>query len=90
MYLGDRITIQCKVEVHNEIYYLGRTKGTQIITLQRTFICNNKGQWESLEDIKPAKNAFTSIKKTEIIASAEVDLDLQIRFSQDGVVLGRD
>ena len=90
MYLGDRITIQCKVEVHNEIYYWGRTKETQLITLQRTFICNNKGQWESLEDIKPAKDAFTSIKKTEIIASAEVDLDLQIRFSQDGVVLGRD
>lgn len=89
MYLGDRITIQCKVEVHNEIYYWGRTKDTRLITLQRTFICNNKGQWESLDKLKPAE-AFSSIKKTEIIASAEVDLDLQIRFSQDGVVLGRD
>lgn len=88
--IGDRITITGTVEVHNRIYHGGYKQETRDVVLQRTFVCNNKGQWESLEDIKPAKDAFTSIKKTEIIASAEVDLDLQIRFSQDGVVLGRD
>lgn len=89
MNANDRITLEVDVEVHNSCYWLGYTSGTEIVTLQRTFECNRNKQWSCVDTDVKKGDEFSSIKVTRVVGGAEVDLDLQIRFSQDGIVLGR-
>lgn len=86
---GDRIILKMNVEVHNVCYWGGYKSGTEVVTLQRTFECGRNKQWSCLDTDVKKGDEFGSIKVTRVVGSAEVDLDLQIRFSQDGIVLGR-
>lgn len=86
---GDRIILKMNVEVHNVCYWGGYKSGTEVVTLQRMFECGRNKQWSCLDTDVKKGDEFSSIKVTRVVGSAAVDLDLQIRFSQDGIVLGR-
>lgn len=85
---NKRLTLDCRVEVHNQIYHGGTKKETREVRLMRTFECTPEGQWRAVEDANSTvEDSFSSIKRTETIADADIDLDLKIRFVQDGIVL---
>lgn len=82
-----RLRLDCVVEVYNEIYHGGRKKDSREVRLTRTFECSYDGQWRATDAGVSKSDVFTSLKRTETIADAKVDLDLKIRFVQDGIVL---
>lgn len=82
-----RLRLECLVEVYNEIYHGGTKKEIREVRLTRTFECTPEGQWRATDSNIPTADTFTSIKRSETIADANIDLDLKIRFVQDGVVL---
>ena len=54
----------------------------------RTFECTPEGQWRATTDGNSVSgDTFTSLRRSETIADADIDLDLKIRFVQDGIVL---